>query len=118
MQAVSSYDLNTLPASWKGTSYRAIARKYINSEADVFEDGFISPRVVTQKQGHSYNIFCKWEPFREQILSQWNRLSSDEIDAIGPSRNRLAELIQTRYGISSGMVENYLRNFERTLPLI
>lgn len=118
MNSALSYGSDIQSTRWKSSSYRAIARKYINSEADIFEDGFISPRIVTQKQGHSYNIHCRWESFREQILVQWNRLSSHEVDAIGPSRGKLADLIETRYGISSGMVENYLRNFERTLPLI
>ncbi len=68
--------------------------------------------------GHAYNITCKWEPFREQILMQWNRLSAREIDEVGPNRSRLAVLIENKYGVAAGLVENYLRNFERTLPLM
>jgi hypothetical protein len=54
---------------------------------------------------------------REQILMQWARLSSREIDEAGPNRGRLALLIHNRYGISARLIENYLRNFERVLPL-
>jgi len=68
--------------------------------------------------GQSYNITCKWEPFKEQIMLQWNRLTSHDLDRIGPNRGKLAVLIEKRYGIAAHLVENYLRNFERTLPLI
>jgi hypothetical protein len=68
--------------------------------------------------GQSYNIVCKWEPFREQILHQWDRLTARELDEVGPNRSKLAMLIENRYGIAAHLVENYLRNFERTLPLI
>ena len=68
--------------------------------------------------GHSYNITCKWEPFRESIMAQWDRVTSRELDEIGPNRSKIAMLIETKYGIASHLVENYLRNYERTLPLI
>ncbi len=71
-----------------------------------------------KKQGNVYNIYCKWEPFRAQILAQWSRLTPAEVDKVGPNRSMLAQLIQNRYGVDAYLVENYLRNFERTLPLI
>ncbi len=74
--------------------------------------------AIQLRAGHSYNIICKWEPFREQLLLQWDRLTQDEMDAVGPNRSKIAVLIENRYGIASNLVENYLRNFERTLPLI
>lgn len=64
------------------------------------------------------HIRCRWEPFRAQILLQWNRLSAREVDEAGPDRNKLAVLIQNKYGVAYELVENYLRNFERTLPLM
>ena len=70
-----------------------------------------------QREDYS-KIVCKWEPFKEQILQQWNRLTPRELDRTGPNRGRLAVLIENKYGIAAHLVENYLRNFERTLPLM
>jgi hypothetical protein len=68
--------------------------------------------------GHSYNILCQWEPFREEILRQWSLLTAREVDEAGPNRSKLAHLIQNKYGIAAYLVENYFKNFERTLPLL
>lgn len=68
--------------------------------------------------GHAYNIICQWEPFREQILLHWSRLTPFEVDSVGPHRSKLAQLIEVKYGVPAHLAENYLRNFERTLPLI
>lgn len=62
-------------------------------------------------------IACRWEALRAQVLLQWNRLTSREVDEAGPDRHRLGLLIQNKYGVAHELVENYLRNFERTLPL-
>ena len=61
-------------------------------------------------------VRCSWEPLKAQLLEQWDRLSPGELEEAGPYRARLALLIQRKYGIASGLVENYLRNFERTMP--
>ncbi len=63
-------------------------------------------------------ILSNWQALRAQLLLQWKTLSASEVDAVGPNRNRLARLIGRKYGIAVAMVENYLRNFERTMPLI
>jgi hypothetical protein len=65
-----------------------------------------------------YNITCKWEPLRKQMLMQWNQLTARELDEAGPNRQKLASLVNRKYGVSIPLVENYLRNFERTLPLL
>lgn len=62
-------------------------------------------------------IKCNWVALREQLLQQWNMLTRGELENVGPNRRRIAQLIAMKYGIASAMVENYLRNFERTLPL-
>jgi hypothetical protein len=63
------------------------------------------------------HVVCDWKTLREQLLSQWKQLTPYEIDNIGPSRSRLAYLVEQKYGVDSLSVEAYLRNFERTLPL-
>lgn len=63
------------------------------------------------------HIACDWELLRTQLLYQWQRLTSVEVDLAGPNRKRIAMLVERKYGIAYQAVENYLRNFERTLPL-
>lgn len=63
-------------------------------------------------------IDCNWQALRKQLLEQWTRLAKKEIDKAGPNRHRLAVLIEQKYGVSQEMIENYLRNFERTMPLM
>ncbi len=62
-------------------------------------------------------IACDWESLRTQLLDQWKRLSASDVDHAGPSRSRIARLVERKYGVDSVCVENYLRNFERTMPL-
>jgi hypothetical protein len=62
-------------------------------------------------------IRCNWGAFRGQMLLQWKKLSSRELDEAGPSRPGVARLIERKYGIASDLVENYLRNLERSIAL-
>jgi len=58
-----------------------------------------------------------WRALRTQLLEQWGDLTAMELDSTGADRHKIALLVECKYGIASKMVENYLRNFERTLPL-
>lgn len=62
-------------------------------------------------------INCNWRALRAQLLLQWTRLTPRALDETGPDRHRIAELIEHEYGVAADMIENYLRNFERTMPL-
>ncbi len=68
--------------------------------------------------GHGYDIVCKWEPLRKLILMQWARVLPEEVDSAGPNRRKLATLIVGKYGMELTMIENYLRNLERLMPLV
>jgi hypothetical protein len=63
-------------------------------------------------------ISCSWQVLCTQLLQQWTRLTLPELEKTGHSRYQIAKLIQRKYGIPVPMAENYLRNFERTLPLL
>lgn len=63
-------------------------------------------------------VSCNWQALREQLLRQWDRISPYELDSTDHNRLKIASLIQHKYGISNEMAINYLRNFERTLPLL
>jgi len=62
-------------------------------------------------------VECDWKALCEQLMLQWPQLSQADLDKVGPNRHRLALLIEHKYRISSQVIENYLRNFERTLPM-
>lgn len=65
----------------------------------------------------SDRITCNWKMLRGQLLAQWRHINASELDKIGPNRQRIARLIEREYGVAAELVENYLRNFERTMPL-
>ena len=63
-------------------------------------------------------LLCNWKQLRKQLLSQWPLLTADELRITGANCIRIANLISHKYGIAPESVENYLRNFERTMPLL
>jgi len=63
-------------------------------------------------------ISCDWEVLQTQLLEQWPRLTANELDKTGQDRRRIALLVERKYGIHYQAVENYLCNFERTMPLV
>lgn len=63
-------------------------------------------------------VSCDWQALKAQLLAQWNRLTDGELDRTGRDFCQIALLVERKYGIRYQMVENYLRNFERTMPLV
>ena len=66
---------------------------------------------------HSDIIDCDWQTLSSQLLEQWHKLSPTELERTGQNRHKMAELIYEKYGVHPVLVENYLKNLERTLPL-
>lgn len=52
------------------------------------------------------------------LLQQWQRLTLGEIESTHYVKHSIARLIERKYGINSRLMENYLSNLERTLPLM
>ena len=77
--------------------------------------------AAPQQKGFEYIspviIGCDWKELRAQLMLQWPKLVPEDLDKAGPNRHRIALLIERKYGISSDMIENYLCNFERTIPV-
>ena len=63
-------------------------------------------------------MVCNWQALCAQLLLQWNRLTTDELKEAGANRRRIAYLVSEKYDIDTRLVENYLSNLERTLPLV
>ena len=119
MAQISSVKHTAFPLNWQGDSYEVRCLGGSAAKNDEEENNFAILFYTNQiKFGHKYDINCKWEPFRQQILSQWPRLAENEVDAAGPNRSYLATLISAKYGIDYRIIKNYLNNFERSLPLI
>ena len=64
------------------------------------------------------DIICDWPSLREQLHAQWSKLSTEELDDAWPDRHEIASLVHKSYGIPVPMVETYLLNVERRLPLL
>ena len=62
-------------------------------------------------------ISCDWDGLCAQLMLQWINLTLEDLSKAGPHRHQIALLIAQKYGVASEMVENYLCNFERTMPL-
>lgn len=65
----------------------------------------------------SYDLRCNWPMLRSQLLEQWTLLTEYDLEITGPNAAYIAGLIERKYGISSTLVENYLVNFARTIPV-
>jgi len=74
-------------------------------------------RTLAQETPFQAAISRDWPALRAQLLLQWNRLTARELDNLGPDHRRIALLVERKYGVHYRLVENYLRNFERTIPL-
>ena len=63
------------------------------------------------------HITCDLHELSMQLLNQWNKLTEHEVNSAGSNRHRIAQIVARKYNIALPYVENYLRNFERTMPL-
>lgn len=62
-------------------------------------------------------IQCDWAVLCKQLLLQWPLLTMAELNNTRQNRHQISLLIQRKYNLASDMVDNYLCNYERTLPL-
>ena len=63
------------------------------------------------------NVTCDWSALSTQLLEQWKRLTPVELERTQHNRHSIAQLVERKYGVYATLVENYLRNLERTLPM-
>ena len=89
---------------------------HYNSQRESAHFGMFIPGETADEARNE--VSCNWKALREQLLNQWDRITPTELESTHHIRLNIARLIQKKYGISVEMAFNYLRNFERTLPLL
>ncbi len=55
----------------------------------------------------------KWKQFKGQFREQWGKLTDDDLEKIAGRRDRLAGLLQQRYGLAKEEAEKQIAQFER-----
>ena len=56
-----------------------------------------------------------WKQFKGGVKEQWGKLTDDELTRIGGKRDKLAGLLQEKYGLAKEAVEDEISDFERRL---
>jgi uncharacterized protein YjbJ (UPF0337 family) len=56
-----------------------------------------------------------WKQFKGGVKEQWGKLTDDDLTTVAGKRDRLAGLIQEKYGIAKQEVEDEISEFERRL---
>jgi hypothetical protein len=64
-----------------------------------------------------HDITCDRALFSSQLLNQWRDITPEELESTRYDRHQIAMLIERKEGVAASLIENYLRNLERTLPL-
>ncbi len=56
-----------------------------------------------------------WKQFKGGVKEQWGRVTDDELTRIAGKRDKLAGLLQEKYGLAKEAVEDQISSFERRL---
>jgi uncharacterized protein YjbJ (UPF0337 family) len=56
-----------------------------------------------------------WKQFAGGVKEQWGKLTDDELTRIAGKRDKLAGLLQEKYGLAKEAVEDEISEFERRL---
>jgi uncharacterized protein YjbJ (UPF0337 family) len=56
-----------------------------------------------------------WDQIEGGVKEKWGKLTDDELTQIGGKRDRLAGLIQQKYGLAKEAVEDQIAKFEASL---
>jgi uncharacterized protein YjbJ (UPF0337 family) len=57
----------------------------------------------------------KWKQFKGRVRETWGDFTDDDLEKIGGKRDRLAGLVQEKYGVAKDEAERQIADFERTL---
>lgn len=57
----------------------------------------------------------RWMQIRDKVQDRWDKLTSEELDQIGGSYDRLVNKLQEKYGLTKQQAEAELNEFEHTV---
>jgi uncharacterized protein YjbJ (UPF0337 family) len=57
----------------------------------------------------------QWKELAGGVKEKWGKLTDDELTEVGGKRDRLAGLIQKKYGLAKEAVEDEITKFESSL---
>ena len=57
----------------------------------------------------------KWDEMKPQVHKQWNKLSEEDLKAIGGNKDRLVGKIREKYGLSAQDAEKQVEQFKGSL---
>jgi uncharacterized protein YjbJ (UPF0337 family) len=56
----------------------------------------------------------KWTEFKGQVREKWGEFTDDELEQMRGKRDKLAGMIQNRYGVAKEEAERQIQDFERS----
>lgn len=56
----------------------------------------------------------KWTEIKGSVKERWGKLTDDEFTQVDGKRDRLAGLIQQKYGVAKEEAEKQIRDFENS----
>ena len=59
-------------------------------------------------------IAGKWNEMKGSVKERWGDLTDDELTKLGGKRDRLAGLIQQKYGLAKEEAERQINDFEKS----
>ena len=63
---------------------------------------------------HWDRIQGRWRQFAPKAKERWDALSDDDLHAVNGRRDRLAEKIQDRYGVTRAVAERQVVEWQRS----
>ena len=57
----------------------------------------------------------KWKEVQGGVKERWGKITDDELMVIGGKRDKLAGIIQAKYGLAKEAVEDQIAKFEKSL---
>jgi uncharacterized protein YjbJ (UPF0337 family) len=57
----------------------------------------------------------KWKEMAGGVMEQWGKITDDELTMIGGKRDKLAGIIQAKYGVAKEAAEDQIAKFEKSL---
>jgi len=57
----------------------------------------------------------KWKELKGRVREKWGKLTDDELETIGGKREKLAGILQQKYGIAKQEADRQIAQFEKDI---